>query len=118
MANARSPLTSKTRFARARLTDSLRARLDAIHARYNTNDTETLIRLLAAYCDAVERADAVRWPIEIAMAAAQPQLRAAEQGGAYDADGSRKAGDRPFKPPSESRRTRGAGPTDRVSRSA
>lgn len=119
MPDSRTPTTSKTRFAKARLPDPLRERLDAIHARHNTNDTETLVRLLGAYCDAVEREDAVRWPIAIEMAEAQPQRLVAEQGVAYEANGpGRRVSKRPFKPPSDSRRTRGAGPTDRVSRSA
>lgn len=91
---------SRNTVLHARLPNELRQRLDAIHARHQTNDTRIVLSLLETFCTAVEEADAVRFPVVVLLADKQ-QLLAAE--------------DRPPKPPDKSQRYRGDGPRRAVS---
>ncbi|MFI5337548.1 MAG: hypothetical protein ACHQ5A_12230 [Opitutales bacterium] len=68
--------------AKARLPDELRMRLDAIHKRHRTNDTDTIIALLEAFVLQVEQEDAVRFPITITSTTRQ-ELMVAEDAGPY-----------------------------------
>lgn len=43
----------------------MRDRVDKIHARHSTNDSEVTRRLFQAWCDYVEAVDAVRWPVVV-----------------------------------------------------
>ncbi|HVT74596.1 MAG TPA: hypothetical protein VHD61_15790 [Lacunisphaera sp.] len=89
----------------SRLAPGLRERLNKIIDRHGTNDSEILNRLLPSFCDAIEEADAVRWPAVVLMAEKQPMV--AEES---HKPGQAKAGTSPPKPPDKSKRPRGDGP--------
>jgi hypothetical protein len=61
----------------SRLKPPLRERLNNIVERHGTTDSAILDNLLAAFCDAVEEADAVRWPA-VVLLAEKSEAKAAE----------------------------------------
>lgn len=73
----------KEPIAKARLDDELRSRLNRIHQRHKTSDTEILTELISAFVETVERADAVRFPVTILLA--EKNLLVAEGGVRTDA---------------------------------
>ena len=58
-------MPKKTAAISMRIPDTLRARLDRIHARHLTNDTTVGIRCLEAFCDYVEKAGKVEFPVQM-----------------------------------------------------
>lgn len=52
----------------ARLPDDLRARLDAIHEAHLTNDSTVTVHMIKAFCDYVEKAGAVKLPVQLTPA--------------------------------------------------
>ncbi|HWA27840.1 MAG TPA: hypothetical protein VG734_19450 [Lacunisphaera sp.] len=77
---------------RARLDDETRRRLTAVNKRYGTIDTFVVEQLLIAFCDAVEAADAVRWPVVVMLA--EKRAMAAEDPPKTEAKTGEKAGGR------------------------
>jgi hypothetical protein len=59
------PVDTKTKVVAGRVQPALKARLEAIHARHLTSDSEVVERLVEAFCDYVEGLDAVRWPVRL-----------------------------------------------------
>jgi len=53
---------------RARLPDDLRNRLDAIHEKHLTNDSTVVVRMLEAFCEHVEEAGGVNFPMRLVPA--------------------------------------------------
>ena len=109
MPPAKPRFKTKTSAMSARLENSLRERLDRINARHGVNDSLILANLLPAFCDAVEEADAVRWPAMILLA---EKLYAVGEAANVD---ELKSGKAPPKPPDKSQRFRGDGPRRAVS---
>ncbi len=70
-----------THIINMRISTGLRRRLDAIHKRYGTNDSEVIRRLLDAWVDHTEATDAVRWPIWLGEE--RTPLLSEEQAAAY-----------------------------------
>jgi predicted DNA-binding protein len=101
---------SKNGTVRARISDAARARLDAIHRRHKTNDTEIVTELIEAFIIAVEQVDAVRFPVAVLLA--EKQLAVAES---PPPTGLPKGNHAPGKPPDKSQRHRGDGPRAKVS---
>jgi hypothetical protein len=58
-------MEKKTASANARITDQLRARLDAIHERHLTNDATVITKCLEAFCAYVEKNGKVEFPVEM-----------------------------------------------------
>ena len=98
----------------ARLPPRLRERLNHIVSRHGTSDSAILEKLLTAFCDAVEEADAVRWPAVVIL---QEQLRAVAETQAPYEHGQPKVAGPPGKTGAAKRHPR-VGPTDRVPKSA
>lgn len=74
----------------SRIPTELRRRLDEIIGRHKTSDSIILNELLPAFCDAVERSDAIRFPIEILMS--ERQIRAAEGPDVYAVEAKHPGG--------------------------
>ena len=94
---------SRNGVIQSRLTLDVRSRLDAIHERHRTNDSQIMAALVEAFVDAVESADAVRFPVVVLLAEKQV-LRAAE-----DPETKPKLAIKE-KPPDKGKSKRGAGP--------
>lgn len=92
----------------SRLSPELRRRVDALNRRYLTSDATIITELLTAFCDSVDSADAVRWPV-VVMLAEKQQLMVAEHGP------GKGGATTPAKPPDKSQRHRGDGPRAKVS---
>jgi len=63
-------------FIAGRVAPELKARLEAIHARHKTSDSDVVEACIDAFCTAVEEADAVRFPIVVLLS--EKRLMAAE----------------------------------------
>ena len=61
-------VAKKNEGIRARLSEDLRARLDAIHQKHLTNDSTVTIRSLEAFCDYVEETGKVEFPVKMTTA--------------------------------------------------